>query len=84
MSCVPLDGVLTVTIHPTQCKATFDDRLDVTKPTYAIFLLADVQNGEELDLDETDVIELIENKNYKVHMDVRVKQNIRKTHSQPL
>lgn len=59
-----------------QSNAISDDNLDVPKPAVAKGLPHGFKNVEELDIDETSVIELFEKNNHKVHLGVRVKSDI--------
>lgn len=53
-----------------------DDRIGTSKPEFETVLHADVQNVEELDFDATDVMALLQKRNYKAHMCVKNTSNI--------
>lgn len=62
MACSP------VTSHLTESYAASSDIIDVPKPAVTTVLPSDGKNAKELDFNDTDVIALFKEKNYKVHL----------------
>lgn len=62
------DSVQSVARHLKAGCAPWSWGLEFTEPAIAVFLPADIQNADELEFDETDVIEMFKNNNYHVHM----------------
>lgn len=67
--------VLNITSHSTTPGRPSDPHLDVPKPELANFLSVDAKNSEGVDFYKAKVILLVKEKNYKVHICVRITSN---------